>query len=244
MIIATVSFGDPVFEQMAQVLEYSVRANCPEATFLHVQAEPHTHIKGIPTHCPANAHKKRFWGDVVHEHPGQEIVLLDCDTLVLGDLSHVFQEHDFDIAYTVRPHRVRINAGVMFVRSTHPTRRFFDKWNYHLEKLLGDDERPALHKRLRKHAGLDQAALAESLEAVDYPTKFLELPCTTYNSVDQTWHEFDETTKILHVKGPLRRFAVLDDVDPSKHPSFSKPMQVWRDHRDLALAGANQGALQ
>lgn len=241
MIIATVSFGDPVFERMAQVLEYSVQQNCPTADFVHIKAEPHVHIKGIPTHCPANAHKKVHWADIVHENPGQEIVLLDCDTLVLGDLQKVFDQHEFDISYTVRNHRVRINAGVMFVRSTHATRRFFDKWNTHMAKLLSDDERPKLQNRLRKYAGLDQAALTESLQSIDFPLKTLELPCETYNSVDQTWHKFDESTQVLHIKGQLRRFAVLDDVDPAKHPRFSEPMRVWREYARLAFNESNLG---
>lgn len=237
MIVATVVFGDPVFTRMANVLEYSVRVNMPEAIFIRIDAPPHEHIKGIPTHCPANAHKKKYWADVVHEHPGEQIALLDCDTLLLNDISSVFDEYDFDLAYTVRNHRVRINAGVMFVNSTHAARRFFDKWSYTQQVFLSEEERPKLTARLRKYAGLDQAAFASALEAVDFEFKTVELPCEIYNSVDQTWHCFDEkTTKILHVKGKLRRFGVIQRDEAEKHPTISKPMRVWREYEKRSLA--------
>jgi len=237
MIIATVVFGDSIFGHMAEVLEYSVRQNCPDAEFVRIDLDPHEHIKGIPTHCPANAHKKQAWADVVHGNPDREIVLLDCDTLVLADLQHVF-EMPFDVAYTVRDHRVRINAGVLFIRSTNASRRFFDKWMSVQQTLLSEQERPHLHARLRKYAGLDQAALSVTLDAMDFPLSTIELPCEIYNSVDQTWAAFSEQTKILHVKGRLRRAAVIENADPSKHPSFSVPLQVWREYAALAH---NQG---
>lgn len=232
MIIATAVFGNDVYRQMADVLELSVRTNCPQAEFLRFDTEAHQHIKGIPDHCPANAHKKQIWADVVHENQGQEIVLIDCDTIVLRDLQHVFEEHEFDLAYTVRPHRVRVNAGVMFIRSNATSRRFFDKWMYMQQLLLSEEQRPHLYARLRKYAGLDQAAFEHTLAALDFPVKTLELPCTTYNSVDQTWHEFDENTAVLHLKGRLRRHAVIDDDDPCKHPTIEKPMRAWRHYRN------------
>lgn len=233
VIIATVVFGDDVFRRMADVLEYSVARNFPAAEFVRIDAPAHEHIKGIPTHCPANAHKKSYWADVVQQNHNRRIIVIDCDTLVLGDLSHVFDER-FDLAYTVRPHRIRVNAGVMFCRSTQATRRFFDKWNYTQEVLLSEEERSHLQARLKKFAGLDQAAFDKTLNAVDFPFETLELPCEKYNSVDQTWHVFNEQTCVLHVKGRLRRFAVVESADPAKHPTISEPMRVWQEYAAAA----------
>lgn len=233
MIIATVVFGDGVYRRMADVLEYSVAAHCPTAEFVRVELEPHTHIKGVPDHVPANIHKKQAWGDIVNEHEGRNIALLDCDTAVLGDLSGVF-ENDFDLAYTVRDHRVRINAGVMFLRSNETTRRFFGKWNTMNTVLASEEERPKLHARLRKYAGLDQAAFSISLEAIEFPMNTLELPCEIYNSVDQTWGAFSDETLILHIKGRLRRLA-LSDLPPEKSRTLETPIRVWRDLESRAM---------
>ena len=72
--------------------------------------------------------KTRLWEHLGNTYQDQYLCLLDCDTLVLKDLSGFF-EKDFDITFTTKIKQdVPINTGVMLVKNHQSLNKFFNAW--------------------------------------------------------------------------------------------------------------------
>lgn len=211
MKVTAVTFGKS-FKRLTDAWEESVCRNLPPDTQIFlVEGEP-TLRPGLDSFCMNNNHKLRIWRDHINKSD-EDIVCMDVDTIVVGDLKPAFDD-DFDLAYTVRDNpNMRINAGVIFARPTERTKTFMDRWVEIDDKMLTD---PKLMERGRAlNYGQNQASLALLLQE-NPDIKLKELDCTIWNCVDQTWKDFDaEKTKVLHVKGHLRECII----------TFKKPHQ-------------------
>lgn len=111
------------FERMANALTRSIDANSP-ARVLRLEkpadaALPHTAVA-------QNSRKLLRWVEVA-EQVDMPLVLMDADTLVLGDLRGAF-ETPFDVGVTLRPGRLLRNAGVVYVRPSDSSRSFLRAW--------------------------------------------------------------------------------------------------------------------
>jgi hypothetical protein len=218
--VITEHSGDD-FGRLAGVLRKSIARNCPGARMVARRYDmDESASEPLAAH---NTEKLRRWRDAVHEHEGN-IVFLDADTLVLKDLAPAFQG-DFDLSLTTRPGTKRINAGVVFVKANANSRRFFDRWVEENDRIMSN---PAmLADALLKHGGVNQASLLELLNQ-SHGSTIAELPCKIWNSVDQTWAEFDADTRVLHIKGKLRD-SILNDKPP--HRTYTAPLiDLWREY--------------
>jgi len=202
--IVSVIFGTR-FDRYMQALEASVRANAPNWDFEIIEGDKPARVNGLPQFAPDNHYKLRLWRDAVADARANSLlVLMDVDTIVLRDPSPAFA-YDFDFAYTVRPSTRKtkwLNGGVVYCRVNSRTLAFFDRW-LELDRELLEEPRRFLKCQHRHHVGQNQASLAL---AVKEPTecRLKQLPCRWYNNVDETWHEMDDDTIILHLKGALR----------------------------------------
>jgi hypothetical protein len=162
---------------------------------------------------------------------GELIGLLDCDTLVLADLSPI-AALDFDVTYTVRPatSRFPFNSGVVFARVSAAVRDFFRRWRELNVAMLGDK---SMHAPWRQQfGGINQAALGSMISGAP-GVRLLPLPCRVWNCEDQTWRSFAaEETRILHVKGRLRRACLYLAPTPR---DLTHLVALWREY-DRAVA--------
>lgn len=202
--VLTVVFN-PEFHQMARCLRRSIQKNSPNADLLIRRTEKPPETKWMPGFVTNNLRKLVLWHEWLRkQRDGDCCVLIDSDTIVLGDLREAFAE-PFDICYTTRPGRVPFNCGVVFVRKGARSEEFFWRWSNHNRRLVKNQGLSLAH--LREFAGGNQWALNETLkdlEADKFHCDVKTVPCARWNCEQETWREFSASTAILHVKSWLR----------------------------------------
>jgi hypothetical protein len=220
------SNGRSDYTRLSRALERSVAANSPRTPIDITRVTPDDTLAAqrpdpADAGLVANARKVVAWNEIVQAAPdGEALLLLDCDTLVLGDLEI---EPAAAITYTARPSWARLpfNAGVILVRGGSPARHFFADWTAENLRLLSDRSG---HRPLRqKFGGLNQAALGVLRARGGYD--LATLPCVIWNCEHTCWPQFGAETKILHLMGRMRAAALgtrepEDDIRPM--------VELWR----------------
>jgi len=205
MTVVTVLLGDaPHYRRLFSVFKRSLQANCPLATLEVMRAGLPPRPSNLPYHTATNTTKLHLWRDAVYRHEGK-LVLLDCDAVILGDLAAAFQQGPFDIGYTVRPGMLRLNSGVVFVRCNQRSRTFMDDWVTINDALLA--HQPACLASMARYGGVNQAAMAYLLDKRP-DCKLQQFHCAVWNSVQETWHQVNDKTRIVHIKSRLRDIAL------------------------------------
>jgi hypothetical protein len=195
---------DEIYNRLINALELSIKTNCPDDIFERHILEPKDYPdeKHIKWSYYANSMKLRYWSKLL-ENETENICFIDGDTIVLGDINHVF-DNDYDLAYTLRSKGVRIpvNGGVLFVRSNERSKAFFRKWSEINNRMIKD---PVFHKKYYpKYAGINQASFGWMLENYT-DAKLISVPCAVYNACDAVdWINPTAETKIIHIKSNLR----------------------------------------
>ena len=226
------SNGRSDYPRLARALERSVAANSPRTPItIHRPRAQHARLEalhgdprdGRRKGLIDNTQKMVAWNAVIQSaRPGEVVGLLDCDTLVLGDLRAVL-DLDFRVTYTVRPPHARFpfNSGVVFARIGKAVKRFFAEWEAKNLSLLADRD---AHRPFRyKYGGINQAALGAMIEA--RPDLVTPIPCEVWNCEDSSWPAFGSATKVLHIKGRLRE-ACLGRREPMEE--IRAMVETWR----------------
>jgi len=140
------------------------------------------------------------------------VVLMDIDMVILKDLWQPFKR-EFDIAVTKRPGKMWLNGGIMFVQPTEKARRDLKMW-YEFDRDIYEsqvhskgDRRPAKLREIQKatdHDGMNQPTFVYLYENGKFESDIEIFPAKIYNNCDQCWHSFDNTVRVVHVKGKLR----------------------------------------
>jgi hypothetical protein len=217
-------FGEPIYDRLARVLRHSARLYCPHWDISITRVTPATRdprdgqflVSALgKASFLSNTQKMLAWADVVEHAPdGQPILLIDCDTFVVGPLDAIWDE-PFDIAYTVKvpgwqhipkeqwQPKIPFNSGVVFVRVSPRVREFFRVWREENLVMLRDRDH---HRQWRGvYGGINQAALGRAIQSGWLTQLDLkEIPCQVWNCEDSSWAKFDEATRIVHVKSALR----------------------------------------
>lgn len=215
--------------RLANVLRASARRHAPG---WDVQVEEHRADREaamagdrLTWQEAANTQKLRWWTRQVMDAPdGALLLLCDTDVFITGSLDAVWDQ-SFDVAYTVRPEGCRIpfNAGVVFVRVSAAAQWFMGDWCQKNDRLARSH---ALRQGLRpRYAGINQSALALALLEPG-PANVLALPCHEWNCEDSTWERFGQATRIVHLKGALRRDVLLTGVASKAH--LAPIVEMWR----------------
>lgn len=194
--------GECIYSRMARVWEYSVRLNSPLCTpVLTIIEDGDEDIvnTGREQTYRDNARKTRHHNQIVQQaKDGQLLCLMDCDTVVLGELSEV-ASREFDLAYTVRPNKSRFvfNSGVVFVRVSDRVRQFYRQWDCRVGELL-----PSMKRMSPKFGGINQTGLGYMLET-DHGLNMGILDCQTWNYENTCLDKFLplDNTKVVHFPG-------------------------------------------
>lgn len=203
-------------KRYAAVLSASITEHCPGARqYLEEVPKPDYH-RALRPEPMAHARQVQSWRDVAMSLPDGPAVFLDADMIVLRDLSCAFfskQHKDGPvldhkpIGVTARSAHYRYNAGALYVILNGETRRFMDDWHNDTQYALRGDV-DELDRMIRDWASVDQAILAGLVLG---NSAVVELPCSTFNSIDQTWIDIHEHTAVVHLKGVLR--TLIDSAD-------------------------------
>lgn len=129
----------------------------------------------------------------------EDCILLDCDIIVLKDITEVFNE-DFDIGYTFRDCKCSnsLNTGVMFFRVNERTREFVKEWENVCLKMYYDFK--FWYEWKNKYYGLTQPAFGYLLENYKKEINFKVFPCSIYNA---SIYEYNKNTKVIHIQDPV-----------------------------------------
>lgn len=188
-----VSFGDK-YNKYKQALIRSINENMPTAKIKDIELDP---LPEKNMHL-ANYIKLKHWKDNIEG----DTVLIDADTIVLGDVSNVF-DLDFDLIYTKRLHmrKLPFNCGVVFVKESG--KHIIEEWQSIDERMINDKVFHAKWKS--RYFGFNQASFGCLLEIVEN-LKIGNVLSEVYNSCDiYDWRNNYTSAKIVHVKSGLRK---------------------------------------
>jgi len=233
MKIRTHLFGvSPIYERCARVLEHTAEMYMPGVDFEIIRVDhPDKDVtifmkKGRTSHDTNNALKTKYQMELVQDSKdGDQLCLMDADTMITGDLSEVWDD-DFDLAVTDKENRevkAPINTGVLFVRVSDETKAWFQQWYNMVLYLLQNPEKLKQEKKV--HLGINQSALG-MLMRQPHELDIKLIPCRLWNSTTITWPLFSEETKVVHILGSLRQcifFRQLARIKNVNHLST-----LWR----------------
>lgn len=180
----------------------------------------------------SNYEKTLKWLELLEGTKKHNIILLDCDLLILRSLEHIFKE-DFDIVFTKRDREDNepINTGVVWVKKSKKVLEFFRGLSAVCKGMMEDKE---LHSKYReKWKGIMQAALGYMIE--NNLTEGLNIkyvPCKYYNACDGEYDSFSSGTRVIHLKKKMRQTILRGGRTQSE--KHQKIYNVWKDYANRA----------
>lgn len=211
------------YKKLATVLEYSANKHCPDADFELVKIKAPVIKTGKSKSFTSNTVKLEIWLDKL-KSTDENVIFMDCDMLVLKDISDIFN-HNFDIAYTKRTKaRIPYNGGIVFVHNNENSIKFMEIWKDINNQMFNNRNFHNIwHK---KYAGMNQSAFGYILENKKYDANLKVLPCAVWNACNEDWHSIDEKTRVVHIKGGLRR-SVLN-YNPGHICKWQRAALLWQ----------------
>lgn len=215
------------YERLLKVFRYSVEKNMPGTPVDVIEIEMGEKMRHHTTCLVANHYKLKAYADYV-ERVRDDVVLMDCDMIVCGDMSKAFETRPFDVAVTARSaSRIPVNAGVVFVRSTDLARDFIRQWADEDEAMYWDEK---LHIKWRHVGhGMNQASLAKMMSEKTYAAHLTRLPCAKWNACEENWAKAQEQKpSAIHVKGNLKRIALGEHQMSNNYRKYAYVVDMWR----------------
>lgn len=233
MKIITVSFDyrNDWYSRLVRAFKNSINLYMPDVGLTEYRYDFNETLNNSNRSAPYiyNTFKLDRWVDIL-KNTNENLALVDCDMIMTNRIDDVW-ENDFDIAYTYRrkwsltKKGIPYNGGVIFVRPNERSIRFFERLST-INKMMLDDQ--VFHRTWsKKYAGINQSAFGYMMERESNFCKMHPLPCPVWNSVDESWGNFNSETKMVHIKSKLRKYClgVLKPV-PAKY-SFLTDMWKW-----------------
>jgi len=213
------------YGDLLKVFKYSAGLHMPDVNIIVIDKQPEIDMSRGNTYGAMTARLNQ-WADIIGSIKG-DIILADVDMVFLDDITEVFDNYKFDVAYTSRKSKFKpINGGIVFIRDG--AQKFVKLWAAVNNKMHFN---PILHNKWRKkYKGMNQPALGYLIEnSKKHKYKMFALPCKIYNACDQEWKSIDEKTKVIHLKRALRKAL---DGEPIK--GAEKALEIWRDFESRA----------
>lgn len=226
------------YARMARVLAYTAAVQCAGWDLQVNEATLFTEKdRSIEQRVRRNNSKLLHWAEAVDEAPdGTPMLLIDCDVMIVRSLDDIWAR-DFDIAYTKRDRErtvLPLNAGVVFVRATAAARRFLHDW-YQATKYFKRTHEGLMLAR-KKYGACDQAGLAFLLDSKRFDARILALPCQEWNCEDSEWGRYGQNTRIVHIKGSLRKAIFNQPISQGRKSSVLPLARRWKEFEHEACA--------
>ena len=237
MKIVTVQFDydrHDDYKRMFSVFAKSCHEVMPGVKFEPYFVQAPAFVPGMGLGKLSNAHKFRIWMAVM-EKATETVAFMDCDMMALRSIEDA-DRFDFDLAYTRhvigmrRYSRIPFNNGLIFVKPTKGGLAIMRKWN-EIDELMFNDA--ALHRQWKaKYPGMNQTAFGYLLERHPDLGKIIDLPCPEWNSCCDRWHDAGPDTRIVHIKGDLRR-ALMHRVSINQIArDLWQVARKWREYEE------------
>jgi hypothetical protein len=238
--IVTVQFDNILDEELRdyglllKVFQYSVFKHMPDTNFEAIKISPPKKDPPKEYFQTKNTVKLGYWVDAI-KASNENTAIMDCDMLVLRDMADAF-DFDFDIGYTIRTSKIKLNGGLLFIRPNKKSIRFLETWvkiNQAMYDSIGTDDSELYESYRKKYAGMNQASLGWMLENYEPDIKIKPFPCVEWNVCQEDWATFDpETARCLHIKSKLRQMCLADKL---KHPRFIEAFCIWKEYKKEAF---------
>lgn len=233
MILLTVQFDQgrtKNYKRLFDVFKTSVQKNIPGVHLVNIKIKAPERQINIARNLTYNTEKLKIWTDFIETHPGQNIILADCDMLCTKNPSETFLKN-FDIGITFKTCEVKkspMNGGIVFVKSNPKSIQFMKTWLDVNNQMYRDKLFHAKWKN--KYLGMNQAAFGYVHEVLKPDINMIKLPTIKYNAVDCDWKSVDDQTYFIHIKSELRR-AVLMNIEPTAE--FRYCMSEWYKYQEM-----------
>ena len=228
VITVTFDFGESKkYKELHDVFLYSLEKNCPDAQWIsNLLDEPplNGQVKGFIT----NTVKLMKWVEELKMCEfGDNVIFMDCDMLVLGDLKPAFKKN-FDVAYTFRTQcKFPVNGGIIFVKVNEKSIVFFERFLEVNNEMLADKEFHQYYRNI--YAGMNQAAFGYMLEEESKIANLKPLPCKTWNVCDHYTEALQNGARVLHIKGKLRQNIFASQI---QNDDLTGATEIWRQYKD------------
>jgi hypothetical protein len=186
--------------------------------------------------------KTLAWEQAALAQPdGEEVCLLDVDTLVCRSLAPFFAEAPFDVLFTWKEGGFVLNTGVLLCRMNSASRAFFPRWREETLAILRDPERfrrandprepfgaadqMALHEMLGYRAGQTRYEITIAGERV----RLRGEPCEVLNETRSC--PITERTHIIHFKGGWQPI-LLEGRRFTRHRTRADCWEMYRFYLD------------
>jgi hypothetical protein len=192
-----------VWSQLPRAKLEALRAINPEVKFIALEEMPI--VRDRRGRIGQKMDFVRSALDVVDE---ERVVFLDCDMLVRAPLDFDWNEND-DILFTVRNHRIKINAGFFALQNESATRAFLNEWSQRTKAICSS--KTELERAAQLSGGPGQHALLQIIGEPDLPycnktiicngsdLKISFLPCHLYNETRVV--PLTSAARIFHYNG-------------------------------------------
>jgi hypothetical protein len=197
--------------------------------------------------------KAPLWAKAAAHHPGEQIVLMDSDMLVLKDVSHYFEE-EFEAGFT---HKVQepfpLNTGVFLLRTTPGLLAFLDVWARRTTEIITT---PALREQAtgpsHPYGGPDQMAWWELIgfdrtkndyvvQSGDEALRIKGFPCSELNETRSC--PVTNDTHIIHYKGgwhPILMDGTGFTVNRPRNDSWQMYLLYLQTYREASRYAAEK----
>ncbi len=179
--------------------------------------------------------KMLFWNYAVSKFKGEQLCLVDVDTLILKDIGDFFEE-DFDILFTDKKEEIfPLNTGVMLCKG-EKSHIFFEKWMQTTIEILSDET--LIHQAMSTQypfGGGDQMSFYNLVEYTkekstfevtigDQPIRLVSKPCALLNETRSTI--ISPMTHIVHYKGGWQ-MVMLEGEDFTRNRSKKDSWEMY-----------------
>lgn len=208
------------YKKLSDIWLYSLKKNTPSADVELIKISAPDTRNSIKKSFSSNTCKLDVWVDCIDRYDCP-ILFMDCDMLVLDNVLEPFNK-DFDIAYTLREHKLPFNGGVLYYKPTTAAKKFMHRYRDVNNKMF---KNPGFHKAYRrKYAGMNQAAFGYMLEEESKKVNIAKLP-DIWNLCEK-WNNMPVDTKAVHVKSALRRACLGNQPDRFTKQAFA----IWKKY--------------
>ena len=181
-------------------------------------------VKGRNNALNAMTARLNSWVAPVEKTKGN-IILCDVDLIFRADLFKVFDDYNFDVAYTSRKSKSKpINGGMVFIRDG--SQDFIRTWAAVNAKMFTDR---AFHARWRhKCRGMNQPSFWYLIKnPAKHGKNIVSVPCLRYNACDQEWATMPDDVQVIHLKLALRRVVNGKDEMPR---GAERAVKIWKEY--------------
>ena len=151
--------------------------------------------------------KIQLWRRGIEMFPEAQVRLLDCDTLFLKNIGDLVGG-TYDILYTYKDEKFKLNTGVMIVNNSVKTIEFFRLWLERIEDTVRDKRK--LLKSIEQSGAVDQHVLFQwlgnsigdlekEIRVENISLLFKGVPCSQLNETRSC--DITDEASVVHYKG-------------------------------------------